>query len=52
VVRVHGKTDAPQAGLAVYERGASGLLRGVRVYEDIDMTAPKSASIEPKAGAA
>jgi hypothetical protein len=49
VVRVLGKTVAPQAGLAVYERGASGLLRGVRVYEDIDLTAPKAASIEPKA---
>lgn len=52
VVRVLGKTVAPQAGLAVYERGASGLLRAVRVYEDIDMTAPKAASIEPKPGAA
>jgi hypothetical protein len=50
VVRVLGKTVAPQAGLAVYERGASGLLRGVRVYEDIDLTAPapRPASIEPK----
>jgi hypothetical protein len=48
VVRVRGKPVAPQAGLAVYERGESGLLRAVRVYEDIDLTAPKSASIEPK----
>jgi hypothetical protein len=50
VVRVLGKTVAPQAGLAVYERGASGLLRAVRVYEDIDLTAPapKAPSIEPK----
>jgi hypothetical protein len=37
VVRVHGKPVAPQAGLAVYERGDSGLLRAVRVYEDIEI---------------
>lgn len=36
VVRVRGKNVPPQAGLAVYERGESGLLRGVRVYEDVD----------------
>ncbi len=35
VVRVHGKNVAPQAGLAVYERGESGLLRAVRVYGDV-----------------
>jgi hypothetical protein len=35
VVRVRGKTVPPQAGLAVYERGESGLLRAVRIYEDI-----------------
>jgi hypothetical protein len=27
----------PQAGLAVYERGESGLLRAVRVYQDVDV---------------
>jgi hypothetical protein len=37
VVKVHGKNVAPQAGLAVYERGASGLLRAVRVYEDVEV---------------
>jgi hypothetical protein len=37
VVRVHGKTVPPQAGLAVYERGESGLLSALRVYEDIDV---------------
>jgi hypothetical protein len=37
VVRVHGKTVAPQAGLAVYERGTSGLLRSVRVYQDVEV---------------
>jgi hypothetical protein len=37
VVRVHGKDVAPQAGLAVYERGESGLLRSVRVYQDVDV---------------
>jgi hypothetical protein len=36
VVRVRGKNVAPQAGLAVYERGETGLLREVRVYEDVD----------------
>jgi hypothetical protein len=36
VVRVRGKNVPPQAGLAVYERGDTGLLRAVRVYEDID----------------
>jgi hypothetical protein len=35
VVRVHGKPVPPQAGLAVYERGESGLLKAVRVYEDV-----------------
>jgi hypothetical protein len=37
VVRIHGKAVAPQAGLAVYERGESGLLSVLRVYEDIDV---------------
>jgi hypothetical protein len=37
VVRVRGKTVPPQAGLGVYERGESGLLRAVRVYEDVDV---------------
>ena len=36
VVRVRGKNVPPQAGLAVYERGESGLLRAVRIYEDVD----------------
>ena len=35
VVRVRGKSVPPQAGLAVYERGESGLLKSVRIYEDI-----------------
>ncbi len=37
VVRVHGKAVPPQAGLAVYERGDSGLLRAARVYEDVEI---------------
>ncbi|HEX8789320.1 MAG TPA: hypothetical protein VF765_00105 [Polyangiaceae bacterium] len=37
VVRVHGKGVPPQAGLAVYERGESGLLRAARIYEDVDI---------------
>jgi hypothetical protein len=36
VVRVRGKNVPPQAGLAVYERGETGLLRSVRVYEDVE----------------
>jgi hypothetical protein len=37
IVRVRGKAVPPQAGLAVYERGESGLLRAVRIYEDVDI---------------
>jgi hypothetical protein len=37
VVRVHGRPVVPQAGLAVYERGDSGLLRAVRIYEDVEI---------------
>jgi hypothetical protein len=37
VVRVHGKDVPPQAGLAVYERGESGRLRSVRIYQDVDV---------------
>jgi hypothetical protein len=36
VVRVRGKNVPPQAGLAVYERGDTGLLKAVRVYEDVE----------------
>jgi hypothetical protein len=34
VAHMHGKDIAPQPGLAVYERGESGLLRAVRLYQD------------------
>jgi hypothetical protein len=37
VVRVHGKAVPPQAGLAVYVRGETGLLRALRLYEDVDV---------------
>ena len=37
VVQLRGKEVPPQAGLAVYERGESGLLRTVRVYDDVDV---------------
>jgi len=37
IVKVHGKGVPPQAGLAVYERGESGLLRAARVYEDVEI---------------
>lgn len=36
VARMHGKDVAPQPGLAVYERGESGLLRAARLYHDYD----------------
>jgi hypothetical protein len=36
VVRSRGKEGPPQPALAVYERGESGLLRTVRVYDDIE----------------
>jgi hypothetical protein len=35
LVKLKGRAVPPQAGLAVYERGDSGLLRSVRVYEDL-----------------
>jgi len=37
IVKVFGKGVAPQAGLAVYERGESGLLKAARVYEDAEV---------------
>lgn len=36
VARMHGREVAPQPGLAVYERGESGLLRAARMYHDYD----------------
>jgi hypothetical protein len=35
VVRARRQAVTPQAGLAVYERGESGLLRNLRVYDDV-----------------
>jgi hypothetical protein len=35
LVKFRGKTVPPQAGLTVYERGDSGLLRSVRIYDDL-----------------
>jgi hypothetical protein len=37
IVKVQGKAVPPQAGLAVYERGESGLLKAARVYEDVEI---------------
>ena len=37
IVKVHGKGVPAQAGLAVYERGESGLLKAARVYEDVEI---------------
>jgi hypothetical protein len=34
VTRLHGRDVSPQPGLAVYERGESGLLRTARLYHD------------------
>lgn len=36
VVRWGRKDVPPQGGLAVYERGASGLIRSTRIYDDVD----------------
>ncbi len=36
LVKIHGKDVPPQAALAVYERGDSGLLRSLRVYDDLE----------------
>jgi hypothetical protein len=36
LVKVRGKSVPPQAGLAVYERGDSGLLRALRNYDDLE----------------
>ena len=38
VIKMHGRDIAPQAGLAVYERGDSGLIRAVRIYDDVETT--------------
>ena len=35
VVRLPGRPTVPEPGLAIYERGESGLLRTVRIYDDI-----------------
>jgi hypothetical protein len=35
LVRMAGREMPPQAGLAVYERGDSGLIRTVRIYDDV-----------------
>ncbi len=37
IVKVHGKGVPAQAGLAVYERGESGLLKAARFYEDAEI---------------
>jgi hypothetical protein len=36
LVKIRGKSVAPQAGLAVYERGDNGLLRALRNYDDLE----------------
>ncbi len=36
MLRVRGRDAPPQAGLAVFERGESGLLHALRVYDDIE----------------
>ncbi|HXX67911.1 MAG TPA: hypothetical protein VEK07_12045 [Polyangiaceae bacterium] len=35
VVKLRGQDVAPRPGLAVYDRGESGLLRTIRVYDDV-----------------
>jgi hypothetical protein len=42
-----GLTDiAPQAGVAVYERGSSGLLAAARIYDDVEPPAVSDTSSE------
>jgi hypothetical protein len=36
LVKIAGRNVTPQAALAVYERGDSGLLRSLRVYDDLE----------------
>ncbi|HEY4014994.1 MAG TPA: hypothetical protein VGM06_16740 [Polyangiaceae bacterium] len=36
VAKLHGRDVPPQPGLAVYERGESGLLRAARLYHDLE----------------
>jgi hypothetical protein len=36
MIRMRGERLAPRRGLAVYERGESGLLKRVRLYDDIE----------------
>jgi hypothetical protein len=38
-VRIGSEQLVPQAGLAVYERGASGLLQAARIYDDVNVEA-------------
>jgi len=38
-VRFGRRTLPPQAGLAVYERGASGLIHAARIYDDVNVEA-------------
>ncbi len=41
-----GVTDIPpQAGVAVYERGSSGLLRAARIYDDVEPPAVSDTSV-------
>jgi hypothetical protein len=37
LTKVCGREVPPQAGLMVYERGDSGLVRAIRLYDDIEM---------------
>lgn len=37
IVKVGGREIVPRPGLAVYDRGESGLLRTIRVYDDIGL---------------
>jgi hypothetical protein len=37
VVKIRGSVVPPQAGLAVYDRSDTGLLRAVRIYEDVHL---------------
>lgn len=36
LVKIGGRAVAPQAGLAIYERGESGLVSALRIYDDLE----------------
>ena len=48
-VRWGGQALPPQAGIAVHERGADGLLTAVRVYDDVEAPFESRERVTPRA---